>query len=63
MNLPVFVVAGETVDNDWNWKSHDEDATESAKPSNQLSQERVRIQVVPNGRDRHQAPPGFEINN
>ena len=51
--LPIFVVAGEAVDDDWNWKSHDEDSTKSAKASNQLAQERVRIQVVPHSSDRH----------
>jgi hypothetical protein len=59
---PIFIVAGEAVDDDWNWKSHDEDSTKSAKASNQLAQERVRIQVVPHGGDRHQAPPRFDIN-
>jgi hypothetical protein len=35
-NLPVFVVAGKTVDDNWNWQGHDENAAESAEPSNLL---------------------------
>ena len=58
MDKPVFVVTCEAVDNDWHWQRHDEDAAESAKASNELAQERVRVQVVADSRDRHQAPPG-----
>jgi hypothetical protein len=35
-NLPVFVVAGKTVDDNRNWQGHDEYTAESAKPSNLL---------------------------
>jgi hypothetical protein len=31
-NLPVFVVAGKTVDDNWNWQGHDENAAESPNP-------------------------------
>ena len=60
---PVFVVTGEAVDDDRHWESHDEDAAESAEATHELAQEGMRVQVVADCRDRHQAPPGLKFKS
>ena len=61
--LPVFVVAREAVDDDWHRKRHDEDAAESTEATHELAQEGMRVQVVADCRDRHQAPPGLKFKS
>ena len=61
--LPVFVVAREAVDDDWHRKRHDEDAAESTEATDELTQEGMRVQVVADCRDRHQAPPGLKFKS
>ena len=60
---PVFVVTGEAVDDDRHWESHDEDAAESTEASDELAQERVRVQVVADSRYGHQTPPRNKLGS
>ena len=54
---PVLIVAGKAINNDGDREGENKDAGEGAEPANQFPKQGLRVEVIADGGEGHQAPP------